>query len=97
MNFDAIYNYYERLVFEVIHDALGKAQKSYSQGDIEDIACIALNALPSRYVRHTVDTVYFQSDQERLQMEKDVADAVTSAITKVDNKPHKDSDIARSA
>lgn len=97
MNFDAIYNYYERLVFDAIQDTLKNSDKSYSQGDIEDIACIALNRLPSHYVRHTVDTVYFQSDEERLRIEKEVADAVRLAITKVESKPHKDDDMAQSA
>lgn len=88
MNFDAINNFYENLVYEAISRQLENSDRQYSQSEIEDIACLALNGLPARYVRHTVDTVYFQSDDERLNMEKNVVEAVAKAKEKVDNNPH---------
>jgi len=98
MNFDAINNFYENLVFEAISRELENSDHAFSQDEIEDIACIALNALPSRYVRHTVDTVYFQSDNERIGMEKNVHQAVLDAIEKVKSNPSiDDSSISKSA
>lgn len=88
MNFDAINNFYEHLVFEAISREMENSDHEYSQDEIEDIACVALNALPSRYVRHTVDTVYFQSDEERISMGNSVKQAVKAAIDKVAHNPH---------
>ena len=88
MNYDAIYNYYERLVYDAISRAIENSEHEYTQDEIEDIACLALNALPSRYVRYTVDTVYFQSDQERINMDKNVQEAVDNALSKVLSNPH---------
>jgi len=92
MNFDAIYNYHENLVFDAISHEVEKSNRTYSQNEIEDIACIALNALPSRYVRHAVDTVYFQSDDQRISMDRRILDAVKSAIDKVNNHPSLESE-----
>lgn len=88
MNFDAINNFYEHLVFEAISREIDDNNHKFSQDEIEDIACVALNALPSRYVRHTVDTVYFQSDEERINMGNNVKQAVRDAIEKVAHNPH---------
>lgn len=98
MNFDAINNFYENLVFEAIARELEHNDHGFSQDEIEDIACLALNALPARYVRHTVDTVYFQSDDERISMDKNVHKAVVEAIKKVTSNPSLDKNpISKSA
>jgi len=88
MNFDAIYNFYENLVYEAISEEMSKREHGVSQAEIEDIACLALNALPARYIRHTVDTVYFLSDEDRIKMDKNVHTAVNDAIQKVKNNPN---------
>jgi len=90
MNFDTIYNFYENLVFDAISSEMEKSQWQFNQNEVEDIACLALNALPARYVRHMVDTVYFQSDEERITMDKNILQAVRSAIEKVRQHPSLD-------
>jgi hypothetical protein len=47
---------------------------------VADIACVALNHLPPRYVRHTVDMAFYLSPRERQEMEEKVAEAVRTAI-----------------
>ncbi|MDH5660070.1 MAG: late competence development ComFB family protein, partial [Gammaproteobacteria bacterium] len=51
MAFDNINNYYEKLVFEKIQDKLFSDQLDNDEDYLADIACVALNQLPSRYVR----------------------------------------------
>ena len=43
-------------------------------------ACVALNRLQPRYIRHTVDLAFYQSERERSDHEKAVADAVEYAF-----------------
>ena len=53
-----------------------------------DAACIALNKLPSKYVRHPVDWMFFISPAERERINRAIDMAVTNAIAKVlDNPP----------
>lgn len=58
MAFDNIHNYFEKLVFDVIQDKLANAELDNDEDYLGDIACVALNQLPSRYVRHNVDMVF---------------------------------------
>lgn len=80
MNFENIHNYYEKLVLEHLHDTLIEQQGISDQDLLEDVACVALNRLPTRYVRHDVDTAFFTSDEEWQRMEKQVAAAVAAAL-----------------
>jgi HD-like signal output (HDOD) protein len=87
MNFDGIYNYYERLVYDEVMRLLAKQNRLYSTDDAEDIACIALNQCPSRYVRHSVDTAFFMSENEREEMESIVSTVVNEAFDRVKAHP----------
>ena len=87
MNFDGLFNYYERLVYDEIMRLFAKQLTTFSNDDAEDIACLALNHLPSRYVRHSVDTAFFLDQSERDKMDKDVSQAVASAFQRVKTHP----------
>lgn len=78
MNFENIHNYYEQLVFRHLREKL--AQEAADQDFLEDVACLALNRLPARYVRYDVDTAFFMSEDDQLAMEAQVAQAVAAAI-----------------
>lgn len=81
---DSIHNYYEGLVFEAL---CRKLPAHYGSNDyIADIACIALNQLPARYIRHDVDMAFFLSSNDRLEMMEKVESAVEQAIQFVDNR-----------
>lgn len=86
MNFASLYNYYEHLVFEYIsRDLLDK----YPQQDEEfflDVACYSLTRLPSRYIRHQIDMVYYLAPGELEEMEKRVAKTVDSAAVFIDER-----------
>lgn len=79
MAFEAITNYYENPVFEQITKELGV---TYSDDPdfLADIACVALNSLPPRYIRHPVDMAFYMSSQEREYMEASLEKAIRDAI-----------------
>jgi len=81
---DTIHNYYERLVIE-------KLMALYSDGDmpadmIADVACVALNRLPPRYVRHDVDMAFYLSPHEYDEIEAKVQNAINAGITFVEKR-----------
>ncbi|MBE0471027.1 MAG: late competence development ComFB family protein [Methyloprofundus sp.] len=81
MAFDAVHNYYEKLVFEEIAQFYDDGH--LEEDEIEDIACIALNKIPPRYIRHHVDMCFFMIEQDRREMLDQVKDAVAFAYEKV--------------
>lgn len=77
MALENIHNYYEQLVIKQLQEILGPTD----DGDfLEDVACVALNQLPARYVRHNVDMVYYLTAEERDAMQQQIEKAVTHAI-----------------
>lgn len=82
MNFEAIHNYYEALVVEHLMNTVAK-EPGVDQGFLEDVACLALNQLPSRYVRHDVDMAFFLTMREREKMQTRISEAVLSAVRRV--------------
>lgn len=82
---DFLHNYYERLVVQEVHDQSERVQ----QGDrdfLADVACVALNRLPPRYIRHDVDMTFFMSPQDMLEIERKVEQAVTDALNYVESR-----------
>ncbi len=90
MRFDSIHNYYETLVVRELIQTFVQDIKNMDEDYLQDIACVALNMLPARYVRHDVDMAFFLTTQERADMDKAVKDAVQKAKAHVDKQ---DSDI----
>ena len=83
----SISNFYENLVVEQISRASADRQINLSYDAMQDIACLALNQLPPRYVRHTIDAIFYIPDEERAEIDHNVAEAVNSAIDKVVDNP----------
>lgn len=82
---DFLHNYYERLVVQEVHDQSERVQ----QGDrdfLADVACVALNRLPPRYIRHDVDMTFFMSQQDMEEIEHKVSKAVTDALNYVESR-----------
>jgi competence protein ComFB len=90
MVLDNIHNHYEKLVFEEVLDQQDAQDKSLSEGTLEDIVCVALNNLPARYVRYSIDIAFYLTPQEREQMAKLVHNAVKDAFALVMKNPHDD-------
>lgn len=84
MAFDSVHNYYENLVFKEINNSVKKQKLKVNDDFLEDVACVALNRLPSRYVRHHVDLAFYLTADEHKLINESVKNAVAEAITFVD-------------
>lgn len=78
-NIGEVHNYYETLVAKYI-DAL-ELTLTKDEDYLTDLFCLAMNQLPSFYIRHDVDMLYFTSNEKRQEMEDRVNFAVSSAIS----------------
>ena len=56
---DAIDNFYEPLVAEAIDETRGDGD---SQDYLTDVMCVALNRLPAKYSRHSIDMMFYHID-----------------------------------
>ena len=88
MAFDNIQNYFERLVCGVIQAKVNDDQIEDDDDLLGDIACVALNQLPSRYVRHNVDMIFYMTTEEREQNQTLAEEAVIMAIDYVEKHRH---------
>lgn len=81
---DSIHNYYEQMVL----DQLAQTSECAARDSdfLADTACVALNRLPPRYVRHDVDMTFFLSPDDLQKMVNSVADAVSYAIEYVQSR-----------
>jgi len=64
LDFEQVHNYYERLIFEEVARR-SEANPNFTADMLADVACVALNRLPARYVRHDVDMMFYLTEQER--------------------------------
>jgi chlorite dismutase len=70
-NFDQVHNYYERLVFEeVARRSQEPEHMGFTADMLADVACLSLNRLPARYVRHDVDLMFYLTEPERQAMQQ---------------------------
>lgn len=81
-----IRNYYEVLLLEQLSDEglLDELPEDY----LADLCCVTLNQLPVRYIRHLVDTYFFEDYNELQQMKAEIQQALekSRAFLKESNK-----------
>ena len=82
--YGSVHNYYERLVFDQLLRASDRAARDAHF--LADVACVALNQLPPRYVRHDVDMTFFLSPVEHEAILDKVAQAVNEALDFVERR-----------
>ena len=82
---DFIHNYYERLVVEETFAQSTRVQEG-DRDFLADAACVALNRMPPRYIRHDVDMTFFMSPQDIEEIRNKVVQAVTDAINYVEGR-----------
>jgi hypothetical protein len=87
-NFEQVHNYYERLVFEEVVRR-SAAHEDFSSDMLADVACVALNRLPTRYVRHDVDFMFYLTEHERNAIELSMASAMDFAFDYVGRRSAK--------
>ncbi len=77
-----ISNLYEQWVIDEIMRRYSD-DTTFDHGDLEDMACVALNHLPPKYYRHGVDLLFYMSPEERSALEASIQEAITAAHLKV--------------
>ncbi|MEQ3692530.1 MAG: late competence development ComFB family protein [Alcanivorax sp.] len=75
-----IRNYYEQMVAEEILRQFEKLGRDKDGGVMADIACVALNRLPPRYIRYEVDMAFYMSPDELVSMKNNIVQTVSAAI-----------------
>ena len=80
MNFTGIHNFYETLVLEAISDSALTNDELNDTDFLEDVACVALNNLPAKYVRHDVDLMFYMTTSEYQHITSSTVHAVKKAI-----------------
>lgn len=81
MDTGSIHNTHEKAVFDAVREMATHFPHLEDNDDtLADIACVALNRLPPRYIRHDVDFAFFQTDRERTETERAIAEAVEFAF-----------------
>ena len=79
--FATIHNHHERAVLDAVASMATDFPLAASEpGLLADVACVALNRLPPRYIRHEVDLVFYLTEKERGEMTRAVDEAVRSAF-----------------
>ena len=77
--FDEIHNLQEQAVFSAIAE-IAPTYPHFALDLMADVACVALNRLPQRYVRHTVDFAFYQTTLERENDKRAIDEAVRYAF-----------------
>ncbi|MFN3860586.1 MAG: late competence development ComFB family protein [Roseateles sp.] len=80
-DFSSIYNHHEREVFAAVLNASKDFPDIATSPDLLcDVACVALNRLPPRYIRHEVDFSFYLTEHERLEIDNAIKEAVGYAF-----------------
>jgi hypothetical protein len=87
--FATVHNYQEQRVFEVVTArAAGYPAFAAKPDLLEDVACVALNRLPPRYIRNSIDMSFFMSSQDRAKSEAAIEAAVAFAFDFVQRRQY---------
>jgi hypothetical protein len=79
-DFASITNHHEQDVFDAVLARRDVYPAVGGNADLlADVACVALNRLPARYIRHRVDYLFYLTERERAELEIAVDEAVKYA------------------
>jgi len=80
-DFTSVRNHNEQAVFDaVLKHAQSYPGLSHRPELLADVACVALNRLPPRYIRHEVDFAFYLNERERGENERHLMEAVDHAF-----------------
>jgi hypothetical protein len=80
-DFSSIRNHHEQAVFRAVAEALPRYPGVGNDPDLlADVACVALNRLQPRYIRHEVDYAFYLTERERADQERLIAESVDFAF-----------------
>ena len=80
-DFTSVRNHNERAVYETVNRHAARYPGIGHNAELlADVACVALNRLPPRYIRHEVDFVFYLSERERGDNDRLLDEAVDFAF-----------------
>lgn len=80
-DFTSVRNHNERGVYEAVQRHADRYPGvAHNPELLADIACVALNRLPPRYIRHEVDFSFYLSERERGDSDRQMHEAVDYAF-----------------
>jgi hypothetical protein len=79
-DFELVHNHHEQAVFAAVSAGAARYPHLEAKNLLADVACVALNRLPARYIRHEVDFAFYLSDKERHENQVAVEEAVNFAF-----------------
>ena len=86
-DFTSVRNHTERAVYDAVaSEASQHPGLAHNPELLADVACVALNRLPPRYIRHDVDFSFYLTERERSENETAIAEAVEFAFQFVQAK-----------
>jgi len=85
-----VVNYYERLVIDHLWQMKQTSTESFSQDFLEDVACLALNSLPTCYVRSMIDKSANMTESDHKKMQVASERAIAQAMVQVRLRPHEE-------
>lgn len=80
IDFSLIRNFYEEMVFERVARGMTDRPELVGAAIPLDVACIALNRLPPKYIRHDADMFFYMTAKERTEIEAALDEAVQAAF-----------------
>ncbi|WP_024851799.1 late competence development ComFB family protein [Hydrogenovibrio kuenenii] len=78
---ESVHNFYEKKVFDEINDHY--LNSGLTENQLADMACIALNRIPPKYIRYDIDMSFYMSGQEHQEVDERVKQAVKKAHKKI--------------
>jgi hypothetical protein len=88
-HFETVHNHNEEVIFRSINDsAVLYAVPSDQPELLADVACVALNRMPPRYICHDVDLSFYTNDADRAKNAAAVKAAVEFACGFVQSRVH---------
>ncbi len=90
MIFETVHNYYEKMVVNELQKVIQTQRLEVDTSQLEDIACVALNKLPPRYIKHDVDALFYLTADQQVAMYSSVEIAVKEAVDFVLQHPKVD-------
>jgi hypothetical protein len=80
-DFTTVRNHNERAVIDAVQRLAPQYPGLAHDSELlADVACVALNRLAPRYIRHEVDFVFYLSERERADSERALGEAVEHAF-----------------
>lgn len=89
LDISMIRNYYENEVFSRVSQRKAERAEFNDESAYLDVACVALNRLPPRYIRHDADMFFYMSNKERAEVHAALDEAVAGAFEFVIRKQAK--------